>query len=380
MSSASKPFSIPSLDGIRCVAVMTVFVSHSLDQAHLRNLVPGSFGVTVFFFLSGYLITTLMRQEHEATGTVAMGQFYLRRAFRILPPFYLVLFTATAATVLGFLPNQISPAAVLAQAVHLTNYYVVRHGWWEGLAPGTWIFWSLAVEEHFYLVFPWIFLGLSRLPNRKQRAIALWVLCGAVLLWRCVLLFALDAPKDRLYAATDTRFDSILYGCALALWGNPVLDPSRFSEKAWKWGWLPLGLGGLITAFALRGHWFLETFRYTVQGLSLIPVFVVAIRWPTFGPMRALNWAWMRWIGLISYSLYLVHPTLLEAIDAHLTLGPAALLAVALVVCVGVAAGIYYVVEVPAGRLRRRLQTHGGGAPNARLAAAVAATARTATH
>jgi len=81
------PLHIPSLDGIRAVSFMIVFLSH----AGLERLVPGGFGVTVFFFLSGYLITTLLRMEAERTGSIDLRGFYLRRVFRIFPPFYLFL-------------------------------------------------------------------------------------------------------------------------------------------------------------------------------------------------------------------------------------------------------------------------------------------------
>src|SRR5215813_9403267 len=78
---------IPSLDGIRACSVMVVFAAH----AGLRGLIPGGFGVTVFFFLSGYLITTLLRMEHEQSGQIRLRNFYLRRVYRIIPPMYIVL-------------------------------------------------------------------------------------------------------------------------------------------------------------------------------------------------------------------------------------------------------------------------------------------------
>src|SRR5690242_16753148 len=81
-------FDIPSLDGFRAAAVTLVFLSHAWTVKWL----PGNFGVTVFFFLSGYLITTLLRREFEKSGRISFRAFYLRRALRILPPFYLVLF------------------------------------------------------------------------------------------------------------------------------------------------------------------------------------------------------------------------------------------------------------------------------------------------
>src|SRR5580700_8795245 len=105
-----SPAHIPSLDGLRTVSFLIVFLSHS----GLLNIVPGGFGVTVFFYLSGFLITTLMRVERQKTGTVNVRHFYLRRALRILPPFYLVLIVASGLTALKLLPGELEPRVVLA--------------------------------------------------------------------------------------------------------------------------------------------------------------------------------------------------------------------------------------------------------------------------
>src|SRR5258708_26476857 len=105
VAAARAPFHIPSLDGLRAVSFFIVFAAH----AGLDRIVPGGFGVTVFFFLSGYLITTLMRMEAEATGHVSLKNFYLRRALRILPPFYIVLLAATALSELYVLPADLRP-------------------------------------------------------------------------------------------------------------------------------------------------------------------------------------------------------------------------------------------------------------------------------
>jgi peptidoglycan/LPS O-acetylase OafA/YrhL len=354
---------IPSLDGIRACAVMLVFVAH----AGLKGRVPGEFGVTVFFFLSGYLITTLLRVEHEQSGAISFRAFYLRRVLRIFPPFYLALAAATVLWLvgaLGSLPAE-RPAfrldGLLAQAFFLTNYYIVQFGWWIGHAQGTWIFWSLAVEEHFYLAFPLVYLLLLRfVPARRRQALVLAGLCALVLAWRLVLVFALGATKDRTYVATDTRIDSILFGCILAVFANPVLDRTRLSDSALKYVLAPLAVVGLLVSFAIRNPQFQETVAYTLQGICLFPLFMAAIRFPDWGPFRALNLRVVSFVGVLSYSIYLIHPTVLWAVSnrlpGHGALAAAVQGVVGLALTLAIAYGIYRAVERPAARLRRRLQ------------------------
>jgi peptidoglycan/LPS O-acetylase OafA/YrhL len=350
---------LPSLDGIRAASFLIVFAAH----AGLDRVVPGGFGVTVFFFLSGYLITTLLRVEHDAHGAISLRRFYLRRALRILPPFYLVLALAALAADLGLIAGGVSPRALLAQALHLANYWIVRAGY-EGQPSGTGVYWSLAVEEHFYLVFPCLYLALCRLvPGGRRRALVLFALCAGVLAWRCYLVFARSSPEDRTYVATDTRVDSILFGCALALSGNPALDgASRISEACWKRILLPAALALLLVTFVCRGRAFRETFRYSLQGVALIPVFVVALRYPGWGPCRVLNLRAMSFLGVLSYPLYLVHHVLLGALGTAL---PAVRAPLALALSIGVAWTIHELVENPCARLRRRLEARARSVPGA---------------
>ncbi|HEY7199086.1 MAG TPA: acyltransferase [Candidatus Dormibacteraeota bacterium] len=345
---------IASLDGIRACAVMLVFVAH----AGLKGRVPGEFGVTVFFFLSGYLITTLLRVEHERTGSISFRAFYLRRVLRIFPPFYLVLGAATLLWLVHALPApypSFSWGGVLSQVFFLTNYYIVLHGWWDGHAQGTWIFWSLAVEEHFYLLFPLVYLLLLRfVPSRHRQALVLAGLCGLVLAWRLVLVFAFDAGKDRTYVATDTRIDSILFGCILAILANPVLDRVRIGDNALRFVWVPLAAVGLLLSFAVRNPHFQETTAYTIQGICLFPLFIAAVRLADWGPFQLLNWRAISFVGVLSYSIYLLHPTVLWTVNPLPVPGIVQAL-VALAVTLAIAYGIYVVVEKPAARLRRRL-------------------------
>ena len=348
---------IPSLDGIRALAVGLVFLAH----AGLNDRVPGNFGVTVFFFLSGYLITTLLRIEYDNSGHVNLGAFYLRRVLRILPPLYLVLGAATLLSAIGLLGGAVlDPWAVLAQVAHLSNYYIVQNGWWYGRAPGTWIYWSLAVEEHFYLLFPLAYIGLRRfVPSRNKQFVILMAACAAVLVWRVVLVYALHATQVRTYVSTDTRLDSILFGCALAVFGNPVLDKTRVGENWWKFVWVPLGLAALLVSFLVRDGSFEESIRYSLQGLGLFPLFVAAIRYSDWLPFRLLNLGWIKFLGVLSYSFYLLHPTVLFAVAERTAWPQVVQGVVSLGIVLVLATAIYYLVERPCANLRRRLSRIG---------------------
>jgi peptidoglycan/LPS O-acetylase OafA/YrhL len=351
------------------MAVLWVFLGH----AGLAEWgIPGNLGVTVFFFLSGYLITTLLRIEFEKTGGVNLTAFYLRRTLRIFPPMYLVLAGASILCLTGVIEGSLQLDAVLAQMFHLTNYYIIGEGWWDGRAPGTWVYWSLAVEEHFYLVFPLFYLALLRLvPSRSRQMLVLIGLCGLVLTWRLVLVWWLGAGKDRTYVATDTRVDSILFGCILAVYGNPGLDPTRIQARWLKSILVPLGIVGLLVSIAVRSPQFQETWRYTLQGLSLYPLFIVAVGYPTWGPCRLLNVRWIRFVGSLSYSLYLMHTTVIFGVQTLTSWHPIVQGVAALGLSLALATAMLYAIEKPCAGLRKRLsriETRGrraGGAPGA---------------
>jgi peptidoglycan/LPS O-acetylase OafA/YrhL len=347
------PFHIPSLDGLRAVSFLIVFLSH----AGLKGKVPGYFGLSVFFFLSGYLITTLLRMEFDGAGTVSFKQFYLRRALRIFPPFYTVLALAYAVTALGLWGGTLSWPAVSAQLLHFTNYYIVANGWWEGIAPGTWVYWSLAVEEHFYLFFPVVYLWMRRRGwSASQQARLIVGACLVILAWRCVLVFGLEASKDRLYVATDTRIDSILAGCLLAVWKNPVLDRDGPSDRQLGLLWLPLGTACvLVSVFVARTLPFEQTLRYTLQSFGLLPFFLAAIRWYDKGPFALLNTRLLKYLGLLSYSMYLTHTSVIWGLEHWLAWPEPLRAALALLIIIALAFVIHHGVERPVGRLRKRL-------------------------
>ena len=358
MTEKPAKFYIPSLDGIRAIAFLIVFLSHAGLE-----FVPGGFGVTVFFFLSGYLITTLLRREHDRSNKVDFKKFYMRRVLRIWPPFYVVLLLAVGTSFLvGGYPefNGDHLYAFVSQFFHFCNYYNIEYGN-QFMALGTGVYWSLAVEEHFYLLFPLLYVLLRRfgLGSSLQASIFLGI-CLLVLLWRCLLVFKMGADYDRIFFATDTRVDSILFGCALAVAGNPALDQDRqISGQILKYVLLPLGVVLLLGSLLVRTDDFRDTVRYSIQGIALYPIFIAAIRFPDWIIFQPLNWRWMRFVGVLSYSLYLVHYVVIRALKTAMPeLGMLGIGVASLVISLALSYAIYVLAEVPAAKLKKKFVTH----------------------
>ena len=208
--------------------------------------------MTIFFFLSGYLITTLLRREFASTAEISIKHFYIRRSLRILPPMYLTL--GLACFVVSFLPSMRSATwlGILSALGYFYNYANLIHDDPARLPAGIGVIWSLMIEEHFYLVFPFAYSKLlrSRL-TRYQQAALLGSICLGALLWRCCLVLVLHTPVLTLprwtYSATDARFDSILWGCILAIVWNPAFGDGspRLNRNAGK-----LAGGGLLLLVA----------------------------------------------------------------------------------------------------------------------------------
>jgi peptidoglycan/LPS O-acetylase OafA/YrhL len=300
-----RPEVIPSLDGIRAISVLIVVMGHSA----LDPLIPGGLGVTIFFFLSGYLITTLMLNEQERTGGLNIFNFYTRRVFRLLPPLVVSLAIAYALTGAKLLSGGITGAGLAAQLLYFANYYGLFFDPGNTIPDGTGILWSLAVEEHFYIVYPLLMSALLASALRPRAiAAALAVGCVAVLAWRMHLEQSPGFISDRTYYASDTRIDSIIYGAILALIANPsreTIRPRAMSRS--EWAVAAAAAVALLLTLVYRNPTFRETFRYSIQGLALMPLFYFAIRFSDNALFRKLNLPWMMKLGAYSYAIYLIH-------------------------------------------------------------------------
>jgi peptidoglycan/LPS O-acetylase OafA/YrhL len=302
MSDKDK-FHLPSLDGFRAVAILLVFASH----AGWGHIVPGGLGVTIFFFLSGYLITTLLRREYEKNGEISLRHFYLRRVYRIFPPMYLVLLLVLLMGKINWVPDTVTVGGFISQLFQFTNYFAIFHDSAE-LVYATGIFWSLAVEEHFYLIFPLFLILCLRRWKYSNIAVILFLICIVELIWRYFLVTRLHVSSDRTYLATDTRFDSLLYGCIMGLWMNPALDLAMgIKSDVKKFVLFVCACLLLIFTVTFRSADFRETLRYTLQGIALFPIFWLAVRNPDWLMFRVLNYRPVKYLGELSYSFYLVH-------------------------------------------------------------------------
>ena len=344
---------IPSLDGIRAISVLIVLFAH----CGFGSVVPGGLGVTIFFFLSGYLITTLLLFEHRETGTISIKHFYLRRLFRLAPPLMVTLCVAYLLLWLGLQSGGASIIGVLSQVFYLANYRILYFDLTYPVPVGTGILWSLAVEEHFYIVYPVTLFLLIRHGTRARAAGVLAGLCVATLLWRYHLATSPAFFPNRIYYASDTRVDSMLFGCLLALVGNPMEaeKPTRPMSLA-QWALFLSGVALLGLTLAIRSPLFRETLRYTLQGIALWPIFYFAIRYPSNPLFRGLNGRWIMKIGVYSYAIYLIHYTVVHAFLAGTRLDryPWALLALVFGISMLYAFLIDRFVDPPFKRLRKR--------------------------
>lgn len=316
----------PELDGLRALAVAAVFACHALPSW----LPAGWLGVDLFFVLSGYLITSLLVAEHAEQGEVALGRFWGRRALRLMPAFVVV-------------------AVVCAPWVDGMGWVAGNSANWArvsdiGLGPLGHL-WSLAVEEQFYVLWPMVLVVM--LGRRVNPAPVIAWLIVAVTVWRWWLETG-GAQTNRIYFATDTRADALLYGCLLAVIAPRVLPLYRRG--------MGLAAGAFLLGVAVLGPLVgpgMDPYYSAVALASVVVIVAALVERP----------AWLRssplvWLGVRSYGLYLWHWPVVWALHSTRP-------ALAAVLTVTIAAVSYHYVERPFLAWKARLRTdpvgrHGG--------------------
>ena len=218
---------IPALNGIRALSVLLVVISHS----GFGDIIPGGFGVTVFFFLSGYLITTLFINEIKQAGTINIKNFFIRRLVRLYPPFFISLIAAYSLSYFNVIGGQSTWVGAISQVFYFANYLNIFFDGIHLTPSGTGIYWSLAVEEHFYLVYPFVIYLFVSTSKKNQLPFLLISVVLIVLIWRYYLYNHNALFTSRILFATDTRIDSIIFGCILAILKNPLTCIARKLSK-----------------------------------------------------------------------------------------------------------------------------------------------------
>jgi peptidoglycan/LPS O-acetylase OafA/YrhL len=347
---------IASLDGARGVAILLVLIAHVSQTSGfatsptLRDLFRhGGFGVQIFFVISGFLITNLMLREIDRAGRLSLRGFYLRRALRILPAYLsylgvlLILCVAGVITLTGL---------DWTEALTYTINFTLHPTWQVGHI------WSLSIEEHFYLLWPLVFvLGGAVLARRT--AIFFIVFCFAA---RWVILLKFRDPDYAKMAErwTFTQLDIIAFGCLLALltWDKPWrdrLDRLCNSNKV-------IGASVALVIFALlvmtRSGKVGVGLTYTFNSFLIALLLWAAIRRCDTMVGRILNHRVLSGIGVISYSLYLWQQIFLNRTsDAWAYRFPQNIIFACVAACVS-----YAVIERPFLRMKSRLAAAKHGA------------------
>jgi len=232
----------------------------------------------------------------------------------------MTLVIAYSLVSLGALGGSVSVSGALAQLFYFANYYQLFFDSGHSIPNGTGILWSLAVEEHFYLIYPLFLFLFIRYCNTSTLVTILAGLCVAALFWRMHLVSAPGFEIARTYYASDTRFDSILFGCLYSI-ASVRPDQSLVDAGITRKHWIVFALGiiGIMISIVYRNPFFRETWRYTLQGISLMPIFYLAINGKKTILFRVLNSSFFKRIGIYSYSIYLIHFIFLDLITRLIT-------------------------------------------------------------
>jgi peptidoglycan/LPS O-acetylase OafA/YrhL/lysophospholipase L1-like esterase len=373
---------LPGLDGLRGLAVIGVLLFHG-GFTWARG---GYLGVSTFFTLSGFLITNLLVREFDVRSTIALGRFWVRRFRRLLPAALVTIGIVGLVWWRVGSPEQLANLRgdMIGSLAYLAN--------WRFLTAGTSYadlfsapsplqhFWSLAIEEQFYLFFPPIVWGLMKVGGRRLLTAALVVgLVASV-----GIELALHQQFDRVYYGTDTRAAELLFGCLLAVWWSGRRGPAPTTEPIADGADLDAtttsatthlpadadarasldravtalaDLAGAVALVAVFWAWWRvpqSSSRLVEGGLPLYAVCTTVIIYAaTRGGLvsRALSIPALRWAGLISYGLYLYHWPIFLLIDEDRTgLSTLPLFVVRMAVTTAIAVVSYFVLEQPIRR------------------------------
>jgi peptidoglycan/LPS O-acetylase OafA/YrhL/lysophospholipase L1-like esterase len=352
---------MPALDGVRAMAVAAVLLYHG-DVSWARG---GYLGVDAFFVLSGFLITSLLLAEWRGDGRIALSAFWARRARRLLPALFLVLAAVAAYGAVIAAPAELAHLRSdgLSALGYVANWGQIfsHQSYFESFAAPSPLrhTWSLAIEEQFYLVWPLLVAGVLRWRRGSIRSLG--AVTGALLAASAVWMIVLYKPgvdPTRVYYGTDTRAQSLLMGALLAMLLTRLRRPLGANVTRALHGCALLAglwLGWIWVHTGEEAGW-LYRGGFTLCAL-LVAVVIASVTRPERGPLGAfLSVRPLRWVGEVSYGLYLWHWPLYVVLSHERTgLDGVPLFAVRLAATFATAIASFYLVERPIrrGRLRR---------------------------
>ena len=341
---------ILTLDGWRGIAILLVLAEHA-GWEHFQHQTwagLGSLGVDIFFVLSGYIITARLIEEQEKTSTIGLSSFYVRRAFRILPVVGCYLGVLLGLSL--WLPMDIHPAQIAGSLLFFRNYQYAA----QPAGVYTAQFWSLSIEEHFYLLWPLLLLRFGKRPGVWIAGIGAG-LCG---LWRyydithpegAIGRWLPGAASGLRTLRTDARLDGLLLGCLLAiLLTRPLVHEwilRNFPKET------PLLCATLLVMNEQRVNACAAFSDYILITLMIASTLVVqeglAYKW--------LNSRLLVWIGTISYSLYVWQQVFLLHPEGGHPLGMLGVFPYNLICAFGLAWCSYRFIERPVAKLAKHL-------------------------
>ena len=335
---ANRRYILPGLDGLRAIAVLLVIVYHFWPTV----LPGGMIGVDIFFVISGFLITSLLLREGALNGRIALGSFWIRRARRLLPAIALMILVLGPVSLIVGGDIQVNLGRqLLGAATFSSNWISIFAGndYFAQTSPELFTnFWSLAVEEQFYVLWPLLIVASGLLLGRRWRRFSVVMVLGIVAsLGAATFLLMNGAPVSRIYYGTDTHLYGLLLGALLAFARPWSLYPP-IGKKALYRVAQPFGLVAFIrvmvswlSLFALIPYAILVpesapgAIPWGLFGASLLALGVIQGMLPDMlagaseALRRLLNFAPLRWVGERSYGLYLWHWPL--AVVMHYMLG-----------------------------------------------------------
>jgi peptidoglycan/LPS O-acetylase OafA/YrhL len=312
MSSTSLPKSaslhrIPSLDGLRALSIFLVLALHTLQRFSLNHHIPfgwyalfnGANGVFIFFEISGFLITSLLLQEHAKRGSISLSGFYLRRAFRILPPLYLYI---GVIALLGLAGKIVLTRIDLVSSLFFFHNFSATDQMWslEHL-------WSISIEEQFYLFWPFLLVFCLRRPGHAGRVAASILPIAIILISPVLRLLLVRSANPAMHHAGVNffKFDFIMFGCLVALLQHTPRFEAIYRALTRLWWLAPAVIVGCSVVSARYQNYFDLPLGFTLNGAAIAIFLLWSTRNADSAVGRILNWKPIAQIGVLSYSIYL---------------------------------------------------------------------------